>query len=149
MLASLTIAWSLMALCVAVHAAGMAFAIRWARRQVARVVLPWHSTQLFIRLMAWIVFLHVLEIAAWAVAYTLIGAMPDLYSAFYFSAVTYTTTGYGDLLLPVPWRFVGAIEALTGILLCGWSAGVFIAVVSRMVDPHTQRAGQQHEPAHR
>ena len=26
--------------------------------------------------------------------------MPDLASAFYFSAVTYTTTGYGDLVLP-------------------------------------------------
>ena len=26
--------------------------------------------------------------------------MPDLQSALYFSAVTYTTTGYGDLVLP-------------------------------------------------
>ena len=36
--------------------------------------------------------------------------MPDLQSALYFSAVTYTTTGYGDLVLPKEWRLVGAIE---------------------------------------
>ena len=40
--------------------------------------------------------------------------MPDLTSALYFSAVTYTTTGYGDLVLPDTWRLVGGIEALTG-----------------------------------
>jgi hypothetical protein len=45
--------------------------------------------------------------------------MPDLQSALYFSAVTYTTTGYGDLVLSKEWRLVGAIEALTGILMCG------------------------------
>ena len=58
--------------------------------------------------------------------------MPDLMSALYFSAVTYTTTGYGDLVLPAEWRLVGGGEALTGILMCGWSAAVFFSVVSRM-----------------
>jgi hypothetical protein len=46
-------------------------------------------------------------------------AMPDLQSGLYFSAVTYTTTGCGDLVLPDLWRLVGAVEALTGILMCG------------------------------
>ena len=57
--------------------------------------------------------------------------MPDLDSAIYFSAVTYTTTGYGDLVLPEDWRMVGAVEALTGILMCGWSTAFFFTVVSR------------------
>jgi hypothetical protein len=46
--------------------------------------------------------------------------------------VTYTTTGYGDLVLPPEWRLFGAIEALTGILMCGWSTGFFFAIVSQM-----------------
>ena len=59
--------------------------------------------------------------------------MPDLASALYFSAVTYTTTGYGDhRCCRSEWRLVGAIEALTGILMCGWSTGFFFIVVSRM-----------------
>ena len=55
--------------------------------------------------------------------------MPDLQSAFYFSAVTYTTTGYGDLVLPTEFRLAGGVEALTGILMCGWSTGFFFAIV--------------------
>lgn len=55
----------------------------------------------------------------------------------YFSAVTYTTTGYGDLVLPQDWRLVGAIEALTGILMCGLSTGSFFAVVSRLFRAET------------
>jgi hypothetical protein len=51
--------------------------------------------------------------------------MPDLPSALYFSMVTYTTTGYGDLVLPKGWRLVGGVEALTGILMCGWSPESF------------------------
>jgi hypothetical protein len=67
------------------------------------------------------------------------GAMPDLQSAAYFSAVTYTTTGYGDLLLPRGWQLVGAVEALTGILMCGWSTGFFFAVVSRLLQEGDER----------
>jgi hypothetical protein len=59
----------------------------------------------------------------------------------YFSAVTYTTTGYGDLLLPAEWRLVGSVEALTGILMCGWSTGFFFAIVSRMFEMETKAVG--------
>jgi hypothetical protein len=60
--------------------------------------------------------------------------MPDLPSALYFSAVTYTTTGYGDLVLNEGWRLLGAVEALTGILMCGWSTGFFFAIVNRLYE---------------
>ena len=58
------------------------------------------------------------------------GAMVDLPTSLYFSAVTYTTTGYGDLVLPEEWRLVGGVEALTGILMCGLSTGMFFVVFS-------------------
>jgi len=41
-------------------------------------------------------------------------------------------THNGDLVLPKEWQLVGAVEALTGILMCGWSTGFFFVVVSRM-----------------
>ena len=81
---------------------------------------------------AWIVLLHVAEIGVWALFYLWRDAMPDLASALYFSAVTYTTTGYGDLVLAEGWRVLGAVEALTGILMCGWSTGFFFAIVNRL-----------------
>ena len=98
------------------------------------------STWLFTHVAAWIILLHLVEIAVWGAFYVWQGAMPDLQSAFYFSAVTYTTTGYGDLVLPSEFRLAGGVEALTGILMCGWSTGFFFAIVSRMF-PSTPTRG--------
>jgi voltage-gated potassium channel Kch len=134
MLTKLLIAWSLTALCVIVHAVGMTTLLRWVSRcWTARVDARfWFATWMLVRAAGWIILLHLVEIAIWAFFYTWKHGMPDLQSALYFSAVTYTTTGYGDLLLPSEWRLVGGVEALTGILMCGWSAAFFFAVVTRM-----------------
>jgi hypothetical protein len=132
MLTKLSIAWGLMAVCVGIHASGVTSAVRWLRRRKVPQQQMWPWTWLFIQLAAWILFLHFIEITVWALVYAWRDAISGIQSAWYFSAVTYTTTGYGDLVLPEDWRLVGAIEALTGILMCGWSTGFFFAVVSRM-----------------
>jgi hypothetical protein len=132
MLTQLPIAWFLMALCVGVHAAGVTAALRWLRRRSPGAPRFWRWTWLFVMVAGWMVLLHLVEICVWAWYYLRVAAMPDLQSAIYFSAVTYTTTGYGDLVLPPEWRLLGAVEALTGILMCGWSTGFFFALVSRM-----------------
>jgi hypothetical protein len=134
MVSKLLIAWSLMAVCVVVHAVGVTSAIRWMRRYSVglRGFSAW--TWLLILLAAWIILLHLIEITLWGGFYVWRGAMPDLASGLYFSAVTYTTTGYGDLVLPMDWRLLGGVEALTGILLSGWSTGFFFVVVSRMFE---------------
>jgi Ion channel len=133
MLSKLLVAWCLMAVCVTIHATGLASVMRWRRGlpNTAQGVWPW--TWLSIRLAGWIILLHLIEIALWAFYYAWTLAMPDLQSALYFSAVTYTTTGYGDLVLPPEWRLLGGVEALTGILMCGWSTGFFFAVFIRML----------------
>jgi hypothetical protein len=139
MLSKLFIAWSLMALCVMVHAMGMTAALRWVSLWTTRVNARfWFSSWMLVRTAGWIILLHLVEIAFWAFFYAWDHGMPDLPSAFYFSAVTYTTTGYGDLVLPSEWRLVGGVEALTGILMCGWSAAFFFAVVSRMNPPRSK-----------
>jgi len=131
----------LMAACVAIHASGLAAALKRLRRAPASPPGFQASTLLFIVVAAWIVLLHLVEIALWAALYAWRGAMVDLQSALYFSAVTYTTTGYGDLVLPAGWRLVGGIEALTGILMCGWSTGFFFAIVNRL---YQQKTGTTH-----
>ena len=138
MITKLLSAWSLMAVCVAIHATGLTVALCWLRRKPALLegkFLP--ATWMLIRFAGWAIFLHLFEISLWALFYTWMRAMPDMDSAFYFSAVTYTTTGYGDIVLPQAWRMVGAVEALTGILMCGWSTAFFFAVVSRRNVPKT------------
>jgi hypothetical protein len=139
MLHQLLIGLSMMAVCVVIHATGVASALRRLRGQAA-VPQFWSWCWLFVRLAAVIVVLHLGEIVVWGLLYFWRGAIGDLASALYFSAVTYTTTGYGDLVLPIEWRLVGAVEALTGILMCGWSTGFFFAVVGRVMDSKPRSA---------
>jgi len=128
----LFIAWVLMASCVMVHAMGMTVALRLLERMIARAgVRFWLSTWLLVRIAGWAILLHLVEIGLWASYYTWKGALPDMTTALYFSAMTYTTTGYGDVVLPPAWRLAGGVEALTGILMCGWSAAFFFAVVDQ------------------
>jgi hypothetical protein len=60
------------------------------------------------------------------------GGLPNAEAAFYFSGITYTTLGYGDVVLAQPWRLLAPIEGLMGVLMCGLSTGYFFVVVSRI-----------------
>jgi hypothetical protein len=117
-------------------------ALRWVKPRTARFEARfWPATRLLIGVAGWTILMHLLQIGIWAGFYAWKQGMPDLASAFYFSAVTYTTTGYGDLVLPPPWRLVGAVEALTGILMCGLSTGFFFAILGKVLG-----LGPDHEP---
>jgi len=140
MVVKLTLALGLMAMCVTLHTAGVTCALRWLRRRAQPAPRLWPGTRLLIGLAAWIILLHLIEIITWGLCYAWTGAMQGVQRALYFSAVTYTTTGYGDLILPEAWRLVGAVEALTGILMCGLSTGFFFAVVSRLYQAYDQLA---------
>jgi hypothetical protein len=133
MLTKLLVAFCLMALCVVIHTLGIITMFHWMRVNVRRHTSDfWPSAWLLIRVASWTVILHLMQIVVWASVYAWRGAMPDFTTAAYFSAVTYTTTGYGDLVLPEDWRLVGGVEALTGILMCGLSTGMFFAVFTRI-----------------
>jgi hypothetical protein len=133
MLTKLLVAFCLMAACVVLHAAGLTAAMRRLERSLPALALKQgRQLRLLIVVACWTVAVHLAEITVWALYYAAAGGMPDLDAALYFSAVTYTTTGYGDLVLPAPWRLVGGIEALTGILMCGWSTAFFFAIVNQI-----------------
>jgi hypothetical protein len=71
----------------------------------------------------------VAEAVVWALFFRLVGGLPDLETAIYFSLTSYTTVGYGDVVLPAPWRLLGPIEATVGVLMLGWSTGILVAVI--------------------
>lgn len=81
-----------------------------------------------------------LECGLWAAAYLWVGALGSWAEAYYFSATTFTTTGYGDVTLSPAWRPMGNFEAVIGILMFGWSTALLVTVVthlrrSRYVEP--------------
>ena len=74
-------------------------------------------------------FASILEALLWAAAYLALGEIKDLEPAFYFSMVTFTTLGYGDIVLDESWRLLASFQAATGILMFGWTTAILIAVV--------------------
>jgi len=132
-LSIILIAGVLVAVTVAVHAAGLTVLLTaLMRSHTSPPTRFWPITWLLIRVTWWLILIHLAEISVWGMFYFWQDCLPDAESAFYFAGVTYTTVGYGDLVLPKPWRILGPVEGLTGILMCGLSAGLFFAVVSKI-----------------
>jgi multisubunit Na+/H+ antiporter MnhB subunit len=143
MLSGILIAGVLVAVTVAVHAAGVTVLLRALRRRIA--IPPthfWPITGLLVAMIWFLLLLHVAEILLWGSFYLWWECLPDAEAAFYFSGVTYTSIGYGDLVLATPWRLLAPIEGLTGILMCGLSTGLFFALVSHIHQArHTPTSG--------
>jgi len=85
--------------------------------------------RLMAELVGTLLLLHLAEAIVWALFLVWIGGLPDLETAMYFSLTSYTTVGYGDVLLSPRWRLLGPIEAAVGVLMLGWSTGILIAVI--------------------
>lgn len=130
------IAFALLAACVIVQSLGMLVLIHWLAR--VRYILESSSTlsrvMLLLRLIVSIVFLHLVQIGLWAAVFWQSGELPTLETAVYLSLATYTTIGFGDVVLGPGWRVLTGIEGLTGLLLVGWSTAFAFAVVNRMYE---------------
>ncbi len=134
MVIRLLLAFSLTIVTVVIHAVGTYEAIthligvrqRNSKREQASFVNLIH----ILRVVSVLLLLHLLEASVWAGFYLASGALPDLETAAYFSLTSYTTLGYGDVVLPLPWRLFGPFEAAVGILMFGWSTGIMVATIS-------------------
>jgi len=135
MLKVLVPALVLTAITVLMHAGGTLLATRriarlWSDRRNQSG--PLRVELLIVRLVSILLLLHLAEALVWAVFFDLIGPLPGLEAAAYFSLTSYTTVGYGDVVLPEPWRLLGPLEAAVGVLMLGWSTGVLVAVLGKV-----------------
>ncbi len=73
-----------------------------------------------------------IEIWFYAIVYLAIGATATLAASVYFSTITYAAIGFSDASLAAPWRLVGAIEGINGVLLLGWSVAFLVAELQRV-----------------
>lgn len=118
---------------VVIHALGTFALIGWGLR-LLKVTSSldvaaglWTMTRFFVVLP----ILHFLEAAVWAELYFLQPIFLDRETAYYFSLKSYTTVGYGDVVISHPWRLIGSLEAMAGVLLLGWSTAILVAFISR------------------
>jgi voltage-gated potassium channel len=127
-------AFLLVTLTLCLQSAGIAALLAWVRQVTEGYVHklgPFRVAVLFVRVMTAIIALHTLEILLWASCYRWL-CLPSWESASYFSASSYATVGYGDVVLPKTWRMLGPLESIVGVLMCGLSVSVLFAIATRL-----------------
>jgi voltage-gated potassium channel len=79
-----------------------------------------------------IITIHSFEIWFWALTYDYfdIHALKNLEESLYFSTVSFSTVGYGDVVLDPGWRLLGAMQAASGMILFGWSTAFILEIMS-------------------
>jgi hypothetical protein len=141
LLAQFAVASLMVLVCVVIHGFGLFSLSRALRSEVALERLqhidPLSRRGAVFTLGAVIAMLalHGVEIWLFALLFLVLGAIPDLEAALYFSTISYSTVGYSDTHIVHQWRLVGAFESVLGIFLLGWSTAFFFRMIGR-IDPH-------------
>lgn len=111
-------------------------AVEMLRRRVTRKVVRSHfqTTLMLSYFVLWLFVATIIEVWAWALLYLIIGAAQSVEEAAYFSTVTFTTLGYGDITLDEQWRLLSSFEGANGLLMFGWSTALIFAAVQRVYE---------------
>jgi voltage-gated potassium channel Kch len=125
----------LLILTTAVHASAMVLAFdgmklthasRWGRRSIL-------TRMSLVSFLVVTMFLAALvETGLWALTYLAVGALTSFGEALYFSMVTFTTLGYGDITLDEKWRLLSSFAAANGIIMFGWTTALIMTLVHRL-----------------
>ncbi len=81
----------------------------------------------------WLILALSVSVWLWAVTYLGLGIFSDLETALYFSVVAFTTLGFGDIVLPTPWRLLAGISAANGLVLFGLITAVLLELLRRLL----------------
>jgi hypothetical protein len=134
MLVNTAIAALMMIVTTGIHAGGMILALKLVRspggsftKALRRV--PRYRVGGIVLLMF---LVTLVEVSLWAAAYLALNAIQGLEKALYFSMVTFTTLGYGEIVLDERWRLLASFEAANGIIMFGWTTAIVMAAVHRI-----------------
>jgi len=142
MLKELLVAFGIVAACLLLHVVSIVLLADWMldRRDKSKEQMGMLSYMLLlIAAFSVIILLHMVEIGIWAIFYYANSLFQDFETALYFSITSYTTIGFGDVVLPRAWRLLGGIEGVTGVLLCGLSTAFVFAIINAMFQMRVQR----------
>jgi hypothetical protein len=121
---------------IMIHALPLTATVNFVRheKKLGRVGTGfWMDLGIVARAILYALAAHLVEIALWAVLYIVCGEFRDFGTAYYHSAVNYTSLGYGDLIMSPSWKLLAPLETANGMLLFGVSTAMIFAVIQRLV----------------
>ena len=122
---------------ILIHALPLSATIAFVRREkkLGHLGLSfWKDMGVVTRTILYAFVAHLIEMALWAALFMICGEFSDFTTAYYHSAVNYTSLGYGDIIMSPTWRLLGPLETADGMLLFGVSTAMIFAVIQRLVE---------------
>jgi len=122
-----------MSLTVAIHGQGMNLAARYFRRHgtPAGGARRGSATLTVVMVVGIMLATHFSEVAAWAAYFLATGMLTNVQDAMTFSINSYTTLGASNIQLTGRWRGFDGFEAISAMLMFGWSTAVLAAIVQK------------------
>lgn len=123
---------TILVLTVAVVA--MVYHVRREKKRGRAGKTLWIDAVIVFRAIAIALVAHLIAIAVWAELFVMLKEFADFGTAYYHSAVNYTTLGYGELVMTASWRLLGPLEAANGMVLFGVTTAMIFAVIWRLAE---------------
>lgn len=137
LLVPVAVGWAAVVCTILIHALPLSATIAFVRREkkLGRLGINfWTDMRVVVRTILYAFMAHLMEIALWATLFVICGEFPDFTTAYYHSAVNYTSLGYGDIIMSPAWKLLGPLETADGMLLFGVSTAMIFAVIQRLVE---------------
>lgn len=125
----------MLVLIVLIHGASMrAITTHVVRRTKVIGTNPsqWRADVLLSSVILLMLAVHLVETGVWTTVLVRSHLVNDWREAGYFAANTYTTLGYGEVILSEPWKMLAPIMAISGLFTFGWTGSVLVDVVARV-----------------
>lgn len=132
MILLLLLGLGVMTVCLALQAGAAAVASRYFAAIAGRPLGPnprFYVFRQFATLMLVLMAGNLVQILVWAALYAALDAFPDFETAAYFSGVTFTSLGFGDVVLPRRVRLLAPLQAANGLIMFGISTAMFFAAI--------------------
>lgn len=136
MLAQISIGFGIVILSVVIQVTFIEFAARRLRSKFGSNPMPEIAFVKFVTALSmvtiWLLIGIVTVVAIWTFLFLSIGVFTSIEESFYFSLVSFTTLGFGDITLPSEWRVLSGFVATDGFLLFGLNTAVMLEIIIRL-----------------
>ena len=106
------------------------------QKRLSRETFKKRTVRILIGTSFFLIILHLIQASLWAFLYLLLPGISEFQSfekAVYFSLVTFTTLGYGEITIDSTNRILAGLEAINGIMLIGWSTAFMFFVYQEIL----------------
>lgn len=118
---------------VIVHAVFMVTAVRQFRKRFDDAAdRLFYNEAVIVAVIIWFFLSICVQCFLWACLFLFVDALDSFEAALYFTVVTYTTLGYGDIVLSNNWRLLGAFAATNGTIIVGWTTALVFVAIQRI-----------------